>query len=762
MTSASRQFQQLNRNLLAENGKLTRREGFGTAPVFFTAICTILGAILFLRFGYATGNLGLLGALWMVILGHLITIPTAMSIAEIATNQRVEGGREYYIISRSFGIAVGGAIGLALYFSQTISAAFYIVAFAEAFRPIFDALLASEFNLYIYDYRLITLPAWLILVVFTLSQNRRVGQRMLYLVAGILFLALILFLLGPSQLQRSFSLADLNDRVSDPDDFMLIFSICFPAFTGMTAGVGLASDLRAPSRSIPKGTIYATLAGLVIYVLVVLKLYFSISPEDLVNDPLVMSNISLGKAIIPLGLGAAAITSAIGSFLVAPRTLQAIAHDKILPFPSANRWLGRINPNKNEPTNAILITAVIAFGFVLIGNINDIARIVTICFLITYGGICSVSFLEHFTADPTYRPAFKSKWYISMLGALVSLYMIFRIYADHYALLSLILIFLIYYVIDRFGKRRQGLSAIFQGIIFQLNRQLQIFLQKSKKDPEGEHWRPSVVCISERTFEKLAAFDLLRWIAHKYGFGTYIHRIDGYLSSETHVQSIECLDRMIQMADDSTSNVYLDTLISPSVTAAISAVIQLPGMSGKENNTILFEFYKNNYEEDLKNITDNFQLVRSTGFDICILGSSSRNFGYKRKIDIYLTSNDIDNANLMILLGFVILGHPEWKNARIRLLAVFHEDDIADERQRILSLIETGRLPISQNNVELIPKKDDVDTKTIINDKSKDACLTIIGIREEVVRHKGKDVFLGYDQVGDILFVNSKTQKRIQ
>ncbi|MEJ2343332.1 MAG: hypothetical protein P8Y10_14170, partial [Gemmatimonadales bacterium] len=88
--------------------------GFGTAPVFLASICTILGAILFLRLGYAVGNTGLLGTLGIIVVGHLVTIPTALAIAEIATNRRVEGGGEYFIISRSFGGAIGGAIGIPL------------------------------------------------------------------------------------------------------------------------------------------------------------------------------------------------------------------------------------------------------------------------------------------------------------------------------------------------------------------------------------------------------------------------------------------------------------------------------------------------------------------------------------------------------------------------------------------------------------------------------------------------------------------------
>jgi len=84
--------------------------GFGTAPVFLASISTILGAVLFLRFGYAVAHVGLLGAIGIVLLGHLVTVPTALAIAEIATNRRVEGGGEYFIVSRSFGSTIGAAI----------------------------------------------------------------------------------------------------------------------------------------------------------------------------------------------------------------------------------------------------------------------------------------------------------------------------------------------------------------------------------------------------------------------------------------------------------------------------------------------------------------------------------------------------------------------------------------------------------------------------------------------------------------------------
>ena len=141
----------------------TRGHGFGTAPVFLASISTILGAILFLRFGYAVAHTGFLGTLWIIALGHAVTIPTALAIAEIATNRRVEGGGEYFIISRSFGTTIGGAIGIALFFSQAISVAFYIIAFGEAFRVLGPAF--QNLTGFALDLRLITVPALILLVV---------------------------------------------------------------------------------------------------------------------------------------------------------------------------------------------------------------------------------------------------------------------------------------------------------------------------------------------------------------------------------------------------------------------------------------------------------------------------------------------------------------------------------------------------------------------------------------------------------------------
>jgi len=731
------------------------KANFGTAPVFFTAISTILGAVMFLRFGYAVGNLGFLGTLGIILFGHLVTIPTAMAIAEIATNQKVEGGGEYYIISRSFGINIGAAIGIALYMSQAVSVAFYVIAFAEAFTPVID-FVKVEYDILL-PKRAISLPVVILLVFLMMKKGANIGMKALYVVVGILFIALILFFVGDTGYQAAGEF-DMLAKVDDNKGFFFVFAIVFPAFTGMTAGVGLSGDLRDPKKSIPMGTLMATVIGMVIYVFIAYKLTISASPYDLVNDQLVMSKIAVwGWLIIPFGLACATISSALGSIMVAPRTLQALAGDRIFPAPKMNRTLAKGKPETNEPYNATIVTGIIAVVFVALGDVNAVAQIISMFFMITYGSICLISFLQHFAADPSYRPSFKSKWYISLIGAVLCIYLMFSMNA-RYAFIAVIVMSITYVIISNTKKDSEGLVKIFQGVVFQLSRQIQVFIQNAERSEEN--WRPSVICISSDFFQRPVAFSFMRWVSHRYGFGTYIHYMNGYFSKETHKKSKDELSRLIKISGENKSNVYLDTMISPSFTSAIAQAIQLPSVSGKDINMILFEYAKSE-PGNLHQIVENFTLVRSAGLDICILGTSEKDFGFMHNIHIWITPADLENGNLMIMMGYVLMGHPDWKKAQIKIFSIFPANEMAEQRAELIELIKTGRLPISSNNVELIAKKENVSTKEVINQRSQDADLTIVGFRSEALKQNEDALFEGYEGVGNVLFVNAAKKKEI-
>ena len=732
---------------------------FGTAPVFFTAISTILGAVLFLRFGYAVGMVGFWGVVLIIFLGHTVTIPTAFAISEIATNKRVEGGGEYFIISRSFGLNIGATIGMALFLSQAISVAFYVIAFTESFDFLF-VFIKNNYDI-ILPRQVISIPAMLLLGGLVLIKGANLGVKILYFVVVILFIALILFFLGQTDFATTTDYTISNAVFRNKKDFFKVFAIVFPAFTGMTAGVGLSGDLKNPGKSIPLGTTIATIAGMVIYLLIAYKLAFSASPEDLINDQFILSKIAIGGSIvIPLGLAASTISSALGSIMVAPRTLQAIAGDNSFPLLKMNKWMSKSRDKDSEPSNASLITIFIALLFVAVGNINAVAEIISMFFMVTYGSLCLISFLNHFGTSPSYRPSFKSKWILSLIGFFISIWMMFKINMP-YAISAVVLMTALYVYINYYHKERKGLAALFANAIFQINRRLQLYLQKQKNNNKSyDDWRPSAICISKSSFERITSFKLLSWISYKYGFGTYLHKITGYYSKSTVKQAEKMQKKLISNLTDSKSSVYVDTIISPSITSAIAQAIQIPGIAGMENNMIIFDYHKEN-PVDLIDIIDNFNLVNSGDFDVCILADSTKPMFYKNGIHVWIKSNDSNNANLMIMLSFIILGHPDWKKGNIKIYEICQESDLDETRERMKKLLELGRLPITANNIEIIIQKDNVSPKNLINEKSADAGLTIIGFREEVLKHEKEKYFENYNKLSSILFVNSATNKVI-
>ena len=736
----------------------------GTWPVFLTAISTILGAILFLRFGYSVAHVGLVSTLLIVFVGHLVTVPTALAVAEIATNQKVEGGGAYYMISRSFGLNIGGAIGLALYLSQAISVAFYVIAFTVACRDLLHWVDVTQ-GVHV-EPMWVNLSVMAMLTVLMLGKGANLGVKALYVVVVILFAALAMFFAGSGPGNPDLNpigtipetLVTADGRTIRRFGFFEVFTFIFPAFTGIAAGLGLSGDLKDPRRSIPQGTIWATVVGIVIYIAVAIKLWWSAPLEALASDELFMENIALWGPIIPVGLAAAAMSSALGSVMVAPRTLQAIAADGIFPAGMSD-WLKKGRGAEQEPVRASVATCLIAFVFVLMGDINAVAEIISMFFMVTYGAICLVSFLEHMAADPSYRPTFKSHWSISLMGAVLCVVLMFGMNPT-YAVASLLIMVAIHAWVSRRGGGQKGMVRLFRGVIFQMQRALQLSLQmRDEDDLEGSAgWRPFVLAISPDTFIRREGFDMVRWVAYRHGFGTYMHFIKGFLNEDTKAMSKEVQGMLVERARGNKSRVHLDTIISPSYTSAIAQCIQLPGISGKGNNLFLME-YSPDHPVNRDQLIGNFPLLVSAGLDLALLRSSGRQFGNKHDIHLWITPEDTKNSSLMILLAYILQGHPEWSESSISVFFL-HDGENAEEEEALRSSIVEGRLPIAEQNIEHVSHESS-SVQTIKN-KSGGADLVILGFQGSDIKSMGEDAFERFNGLGEVLFVHGLKPLTIQ
>ena len=729
--------------------------GFGTAPVFLASISTILGAILFLRFGYAVAHVGLWGALMVVMLGHLVTIPTVLAVSEIATNRRVAGGGAYYIVSRSFGASIGGTIGIALYISQAISVAFYIVAFAEAFQPVYEWLAATR-DLQL-DPRWVSLPSTVLIIILMLTKGAGMGVQVLWGVCIILVVSIAAFLFGESPEEMRPGGLNLTSRISDPDSFGTVFATCFPAFTGMIAGLGLSGDLKDPRKSIPLGTISATLAGMVVYILVAVKLAGSATPDALAADNFIMEKIALWGPVIFIGLGAAALSSTLGSIMVAPRTLQMLARDNVLPIPKLNRLMEKGVGESQEPIYATCLSGIIAIVFVAIGELDFIAQILTMFFMVTYGALCAVSFLEHFASNPSYRPTFHSRWYVSLVGTVMCGVLMIQISA-FYALVSIVLMTITYLGLRRGHSGQRDLAAIFQGTMFQLTRWLQTTLQKSRVMASEGGWRPSIVAVTRFGERRLGHFDLLRWICHRHGFGHFIRLFSGDYSFSGEIQARIKVDGLIKRTEVSRAGIFVDSMISPTFQLALSQILQMPGISGLPNNCILLEFDRENADE-IEEVVQGARLAANSLFNVLILRSTGYRFGYRSSIHVWVTEDNLSNAPMMLLLAYIIVGHPDWKRAEIRLFVCSDSTDAEQEANKLSALTQEGRLPISMQNVTSVSYNGQASLENEVSLRSNQADLTIVGLTSENIDSNGLEQNLrAYEGANDVLFVHSVEQ----
>ena len=743
-----------------------QQKTMGTWPVFLTAVSTILGAILFLRFGYSIAHIGLVQTLLIILLGHLVTVPAALAVAEISTNQKVEGGGAYFMISRSFGLNIGGAIGIALFLSQAISVAFYIIAFTVSIRNVL-AWAEVQYGVVI-DPLFVNLGMMGLLTLLMLTKGANVGVKALYFVVAALAVALVSFFIGTGP-----GNPNLDPTATIPEvlvtatgeirrfTFFEVFTFIFPAFTGIAAGLGLSGDLKDPRFSIPRGTIYATIVGIVVYIAVSFKLWWSAPLESLASDELFMEQISYWPPMIAVGLAAAAISSALGSIMIAPRTLQALASDGVFPD-AASHWLAKGRGVTQEPVRASIITCVIGFAFVSVGDINAVAEIISMFFMVTYGAICLVSFLEHMAADPSYRPTFKSHWSISLVGAVLCIALMFGMNTP-YAIASIVIMFLIHAWVARRGTNQNGIVRLFKGIIFQITRSLQLALQLDNDDQFEEEtgWRPFVLSISPDSFQRREGYDMVRWIAHRHGFGTYMHFINGFLNKDTMLKAEQSQKELVEWARGSNSRVHLDTIISPSFTSAIAQCVQLPGLSGKGNNLFLME-YSQSEKGNRDQLLNNLEILDAVGLDLILLRSSGRAYGNKHDIHLWITPRDKDNASLMILLAYIIQSHSEWSDASISVFFIHQGDDQEQAREIELQILE-GRMPIAEQNIEFVHTLSEDDVEQVIVNRSGGADLVIMGfIDADRAEENHGDLFEKFDGLGETMFVHSNEAKIIK
>uniref|UniRef100_A0A7N6BSQ8 Solute carrier family 12 member 1 n=1 Tax=Anabas testudineus TaxID=64144 RepID=A0A7N6BSQ8_ANATE len=426
--------------------------------VLVRCMLNIWGVMLFIRLSWVFGQAGWGLGIVVVALSCVVTTITGLSMSAICTNGVVRGGGAYYLISRSLGPEFGGSIGLIFAFANAVAVAMYVVGFAETVVDLMKehaAIMVDETN----DIRIIgCITVVLLLAISVAGMEWEAKAQVLLLI--ILLVAIVNVFVGtviPATAdKKSKGFFNYNSKVfsenflpafRDGETFFSVFAIFFPAATGILAGANISGDLRDPQGGLPKGTLLAILITGVTYLAVALCVSATVvrdatgNTTDLITPGVpcngsvcisklysmlsVMTMVSGFGPLIIAGTFSATLSSALASLVSAPKVFQALCKDNIY---KALHFFAKGHGKNNEPIRGYVLTFVISVAFILIGDLNAIAPIISNFFLASYALINFSCFHASYAKSPGWRPAYKyyNMW-LSLLGAVLCCVVMFVI-----------------------------------------------------------------------------------------------------------------------------------------------------------------------------------------------------------------------------------------------------------------------------------------------------------------------------------------------
>ena len=682
---------------------MSAKKKFGTfAGVFTPSILTILGVIMYMRLGWVVGNSGLFGTIAIIIIAHIIAVTTGLSVSSVATDKKIGAGGIYYVLSRSMGIPIGGSIGIAIFIGTAFSISLYLIGFSESFNSYFDLGMSTN------DFRITATLALLSLTVLALISTSVALKAQFFILAAILVSLVSIFFGSTEFAPESVNLLPSEGSVP----LEMVFAIFFPAVTGFTAGIAMSGDLEDPKRSIPMGTLMAIGVGLFVYVALAIFLSFAVDPALLKSDYNILMKIALFAPAVVAGIWGATLSSAIGGILGGPRILQAMSIDLVTP-----KIFGKGKGKNNEPVNALFLVFLIAEIGILIGELDVIARLVSMFYLTAYGFINICYFLESW-ANPDFQPSFKIKRWIGLVGFTACFAVMFKL--DTAAMLgALAVIGALYLGLQRKEVKLQSNDvwrSVWENIV---NKGLK---QIDSNAEENSNWNPNIILFSGRSDHQRFLLELGKTVSGRTGMVTNFKLI----VDKDDDKPLKRTEQVVLDVNFKELGIFARQLKVSNIYEGITNIASTFGFSGVEPNTIMMGWPKG--LENSKEYSKMTQTLLYLDYNLLYLDFDLKTkFGNYKTVDLWWRETDSKNAEMMLNIARFIIASPRWDNPHIRVLFVNNnnvESSVIEDK--IYELVEDLRvsvvIKIINNAVEQKAFYD------IIEEESSTTDLTLVGI----------------------------------
>ncbi len=688
---------------------MAKEKKFGTFQGVFTpSILTILGVIMYMRLSWVVGQAGIVGTLAIILIAHIISVTTGLSISSIATDKKIKAGGIYYILSRSLGLPMGGAIGIALFIGTALSISLYIVGFSENFLSIepISNFLNLEPNLN--SYRIVGTAIIIILVIIAFISTS-LALKTQYFVLGAIILSLISITVG-FKVNPEFAAASPNFfKAQNGLSFEEVFAVFFPAVTGFTAGVAMSGDLKDPKKNIPFGSLLAIGVGFIVYVSLTIGLGFFVNRNDLLKDNNLAMHIAWIPALVVAGIWGATLSSALGGILGGPRILQALSKDRVTPKIFAKSY-----GKNNEPRNALIMIFIIAEAGIMIGNLNVIASVVTMFFLTSYGFINLAYFLENW-ASTDFRPSFKVSSIYGIIGFVFAFAIMFKLDVIS-MLVAFVIIGLIYFLLQR-KQLKLDYGDVWQSVWISVVRR---GLHKLDSNSiEDRNWQPNIILFSGGQDKRPHLIEFGKSLVGKFGFlSNFDLKVDkdADVLFPKHKQAIPQKNKIgVFSRRQSCKDIY----------KGIEMIVRTYGFSGIEPNTTVMGWGRQSHNP--KKLVKLINTINNLDYNLLLVDYEPINgYGNYKQIDIWWRGAG-NNGNFALTIAKFMLASEKWENAKIRLMIVNNEDSKAFYiYRRAKEILENMRLSaevkIINNELEKKP------FYNIIRTESKKADIIFIGI----------------------------------
>ncbi len=615
--------------------------------VFAPVSLSMLSSILFLRVGYIVGNAGYIETLLQFGIAYSILTATVLSICAIATNGAVEGGGVYFMISRTLGMEFGGAIGILFWVGNVVSSALYLAACTEGVVGSFGLQIGSLAQVlpsskwWMFLYSSVVNAVNMVVCIVGAKLFGRASTLVLTVVCTCTLVTIASFFTNDVYIQEFVYNATMDcipptDNASMPNctkvangtftgfaassgeiiadnffanldpefsfdcsdpkakvDFFVVFGVLFSGVTGIMSGANLSGELVSPSKNIPLGTLSACLFTFSIFFIMATLTAMTCSPDLILHDCMYLTDFSLWKPIVTIGVFLATFSASLNNLIGASRVLQAVAKDVMFGPILAFVTKGTI---KDNPIAAVLVTWFFVQLFLLMGSLNSIAQLSSVLFLLSYASVNLACLGLDLASAPNFRPSFKYfSWHTSLFGLIGTATMMFFVSPLFSAVSILMCLSLVFALNFLSPIRKQNYGSISQALLFHQVRKYLLLL-----DPRKAHvkfWRPQILLLVSNPRTSCSLIDFVN--ALKKG-GLYV-------IGHVYKDDLNALERdpcaiyhhgWLSLVDHLRVKAFVELTLASSLREGIQHLIRLSGIGAMKPNTIVLGFLDDTFPSD--------------------------------------------------------------------------------------------------------------------------------------------------------------------